>query len=81
MLPVNGMYRKPADICTALAKERCLFVLCAYTILIARIEGISSAYIQSGIWQVIIYSQVAELVDAARYGNTEGDGISPISVK
>jgi len=24
---------------------------------------------------------VAELVDAARYGNTEGDGISPISVK
>jgi len=26
-------------------------------------------------------SQVAELVDAARYGNTEGDGISPISVK
>jgi hypothetical protein len=27
------------------------------------------------------HSQVAELVDATRYGSTEGDGICPISGK
>jgi hypothetical protein len=30
---------------------------------------------------IITYSQVAELVDATWYGNTEGDSISPISGK
>ena len=62
MLPVNRMYRKPADICIAIAKERCLlFCVKSYRTVIVR-EAVSASVllrtdwgIQSGIWQVIIY--------------------------